>query len=81
MASSTHEGGGLYADKPFPVSWERSRYNPKFVFVKAVNADVAIGCTQCAFRRGQENAGCNEHPCLGGAWLHETEAAILRLER
>lgn len=80
MATSTYDGGEKYTGHPHPVSWERSRYNPRFVFVKSMDAPVHIGCAQCAFRMGTSNHGCNDHPCHGGAWLTLEEAAVMRME-
>ena len=80
VSNSTYEGGDRYKNKPDPISWERSRYNPQFVFVKARDTATEIGCAQCAFRRETKHPGCNDHPCHGGAWLTLEEAAVMRME-
>ena len=71
----------LYDGRRRPVSWERSLYIPQLVFVQAEdNPTGHTCCTLCAMRIGNDQPGCAQHPCSGGAWFTEQEAAIMRLE-
>ena len=63
-----------------PVAWERSRYHPALVFVVDRGRAPRRNCSVCALRIGSEIPGCDMHPCEGGVWLTEIEAAIIRLE-
>ena len=69
-----------YKDRPPPKSWERSLYNPQLVFIRAEDSHETTSCTVCALRIDTGQPGCANHPCSGGAWFTEQEAAIMRLE-
>ena len=71
---------GLYDGKPTPQSWERSLYHHQLVFVRAFDTHARVECNTCAMRIGTGEPGCAHHPCSGGAWFTEQEAAIMRLE-
>ena len=54
----------------------REHYLPAGVEVGATGGRE--GCALCLFSVEQ---GCGAHKCLGGVWLDEVQAAVLRLEQ
>ena len=68
----------LYANVPELKAFDRSLYYPQFVFISGVVAGQQ-GCETCVFSEKMKD-GCSSHPCGGGYWTTETQAAIIRLE-
>ena len=71
----------LGTEGPYPVIWDRSKFHHTIVFVTAA-AGVSPNCKNCVFNISKPDLspGCSEHACLGGIWITEHEAVVLRLE-
>ena len=73
--STTSKGIRHHAEDLRP--WGRSVVDPHYVFIHGMNS-----CQYCAFDAfdsGVNGELCGAHSCHDGAWVHETEAMVVRL--
>ena len=66
--------------------WDRSKVKPEMVLVplhlwcKEHGYGIYSCCSECVFGNKPNHKLCESHACGKGLWLHEAQAAQLRLE-